>query len=124
IANNGRLAAEIAQGGHFDLIFMDIQMPEMDGFQATAAIRELQRQSGKRVPIVAMTAHVMAGDREKALAAGMDDYISKPLMRDELRQVVDRNSQISAREELKIAPSCAQGPAPEETGEKHLLLDL
>ena len=111
VANNGREAVTTTEASGFDLIFMDIQMPEMDGFQATAAIRQRQRESGKRVPIIAMTAHVMAGDREKALAAGMDDYISKPLMRDELKKIVERNSAISEEATGREVPA---SPEPTE----------
>jgi two-component system, sensor histidine kinase and response regulator len=92
IAKNGREAVETSGKQHFDLIFMDIQMPELDGYQATRLIREEQQQSGIRVPIVAMTAHAMSGDREKCLAAGMDDYISKPIDREQLFAIVERNS--------------------------------
>ena len=90
IAGNGREAVEMARTGMFDLILMDIQMPEMDGYQATAAIRQHQQQSGKHVPIVAMTAHAMAGDREKILQSGMDDYISKPITRQSLALLLDK----------------------------------
>ena len=92
IAGNGREAVETFAEGVFDLVFMDIQMPEMDGYQATAVIREEQQRSSIRVPIVAMTAHAMSGDREKCLAAGMDDYISKPISRDRLFAVIEQNS--------------------------------
>ena len=68
---------------------MDVQMPEMSGLEATAAIRERERSLGGHIPIVAMTAHAMAGDREQCLAAGMDAYVSKPLRLDELLAVVD-----------------------------------
>jgi CheY-like chemotaxis protein len=79
-AVNGREAVDVACAGTFDLIFMDVQMPEMDGFEATRRIRALeQADGGHPTPIVAMTAHAMTGDRERCLAAGMDDYISKPL---------------------------------------------
>jgi signal transduction histidine kinase/DNA-binding response OmpR family regulator len=91
IANNGREAVELFAQHRFDIVFMDIQMPEMDGFRATELIREEQKRSGVRVPILAMTAHAMAGDREKCLAAGMDDYLSKPISREELFHMLERN---------------------------------
>jgi signal transduction histidine kinase/CheY-like chemotaxis protein len=97
VANNGREAVELWARERFDLVFIDIQMPEMDGFRATELIRQKQRESGISAPIIAMTAHAMTGDREKCLAAGMDDYIAKPISRDELAAVVERNSTSPAR---------------------------
>jgi len=82
IVSNGREAVEAWQRQAFDVVFMDIQMPEMDGFEALAAIRAAEASSGRQpVPIVALTAHAMAGDAERCFAAGMDGYLSKPLRR-------------------------------------------
>jgi signal transduction histidine kinase/CheY-like chemotaxis protein len=92
LAVNGREAVEKFTGEVFDLIFMDIQMPVMNGYEATAMIQERQKDSEGRVPIIAMTAHAMSGDREKCLAAGMDDYISKPISLEGLFAIVERNS--------------------------------
>jgi CheY-like chemotaxis protein len=89
IVHNGRLAVERAAQEPFDIILMDVQMPEMSGLEATAAIREREQSLGGHIPIVAMTAHAMTGDREHCLAAGMDAYVSKPLRLDELLAVVD-----------------------------------
>jgi CheY-like chemotaxis protein/HPt (histidine-containing phosphotransfer) domain-containing protein len=87
--NNGREAVKAFRDGPFDLILMDVQMPEMDGFEATRQIRELEETTGGHLRIVAMTAHAMAGDRERCLAAGMDDYVSKPLRKEDLLRALD-----------------------------------
>ena len=79
IAGDGRQAVDAYARDTFDLIVMDVQMPVMDGFEATAAIRALEKTTGVHVPIVAVTAHAMDGDRERCLQAGMDDYMSKPI---------------------------------------------
>ena len=91
-AANGREAVEAASTERFDLIFMDVQMPEMDGLEATRRIREIEEPLGRHTPIAAMTAHAMASDREHCLAAGMDDYISKPLQKAELLKLLERVS--------------------------------
>ncbi len=90
VVENGRRALEKLQTEEFDLILMDVQMPEMNGFEATREIREAEKKSGKHLPIVAMTAHAMKGDREKCLEAGMDDYVSKPLYPEELYKAIER----------------------------------
>ena len=84
IANNGREAVELSGAEPFDVLLMDVQMPEMDGFEAAAAIRERERTTGRHIPIVALTAHAMKGDRERCLEAGMDEYLSKPVRSGEL----------------------------------------
>jgi two-component system sensor histidine kinase/response regulator len=76
---SGREALEALERKQFDVVLMDVQMPEMDGFEATTVIRQKERQSGSHIPIIAMTAHAMEGDREHCLAAGMDGYVSKPI---------------------------------------------
>jgi len=90
IANNGREAVQAVKRNNYELVLMDCQMPEMDGFEATRAIRRVQQRSGKHVVIVAMTANAMEGNRDTCIAMGMDDYISKPVRFDELRQLLTR----------------------------------
>ena len=90
VATDGQEAVQAARTTTYDVIFMDCQMPTMDGFAATRAIRELEEEMGGRVPIVALTANAMKGDREKCLAAGMDDYLSKPVKRSDLEKMVQR----------------------------------
>jgi|GEM_PF-1963245 len=89
IAINGREAVEAVHQGNYDLVLMDCQMPEMDGFEATSVIRENEKITDKHLPIIAMTANAMQGDKEKCLAAGMDDYISKPIDSKQLKQTVE-----------------------------------
>lgn len=89
VANNGREAVELATRENFDAILMDIQMPEMSGFEATQLIREQESGSGCHTPIIALTAHAMEGDREICLASGMDDYLSKPIKSQRLLEALD-----------------------------------
>ncbi|MCA9804165.1 MAG: PAS domain S-box protein, partial [Cyanobacteria bacterium HKST-UBA02] len=90
LVGNGREAVEAAASGEYDLVLMDCQMPEMDGFEATLKIRKLESMKDIHVPIVAMTAFAMAGDREHCIASGMDDYLKKPVSLSDLEKVIDR----------------------------------
>jgi two-component system sensor histidine kinase/response regulator len=90
VADNGQQAVELVKQGDFDLVLMDVQMPKMDGFEATAAIRNWEPEGGKRLPIIAVTAHAMEGDRSRCLDAGMDDYVSKPIDPEELEAAIAR----------------------------------
>jgi CheY-like chemotaxis protein len=88
VAGNGKEALRALEGQSFDLVLMDVQMPEMDGLEATVRIREWEKTGGKHVPIVAMTAQVMKGDREQCLQAGMDGYLGKPIQPAQLWQAI------------------------------------
>jgi len=88
IVDNGAAAVAAAATGEFDVVLMDVQMPEMSGLAATAAIRAHELTTGAHVQIIAMTAHAMQGDRNRCLVAGMDDFLAKPIERDELRRVI------------------------------------
>jgi two-component system, sensor histidine kinase and response regulator len=84
LAGNGREAVDATEKNAFDLVLMDLQMPEMDGFEATAALREREKQTGIHLPVIALTAHALKGDRERCIEAGMDGYLSKPIRPQEL----------------------------------------
>jgi CheY-like chemotaxis protein len=90
IAGDGRQALAALDRESFDLVLMDVQMPEMDGFEATAAIRAREKDTGAHIPVVAMTARAMSGDREKCITTGMDDYVSKPINLAELSAAIGR----------------------------------
>jgi len=117
-ATNGKKALERYSSNEFNLIFMDCQMPEMDGFEATAAIRKQEGRSGRHVPIVALTASAIEGDRERCLASGMDDYITKPFTAEQMRSALGtwlgrttRGAGNSKRDHLTlVAPAPAEPP--------------
>jgi two-component system, sensor histidine kinase and response regulator len=90
VADNGRIAVERLKAEPFDIVLMDVQMPVMDGLEATIAIRAREKQSGGHVPIVAMTAHALKGDREQCLEAGMDGYVAKPIRGEELLAALEK----------------------------------
>ncbi len=90
VANTGREALEAWTQQSFDAILMDMMMPEMDGLEAAMAIREREKTTGTHIPIIAITANAMMGDRDKCLAAGMDEYISKPVDVTKLYEVLHR----------------------------------
>jgi two-component system sensor histidine kinase/response regulator len=91
IAHDGKEAARKAIEETFDIILMDIQMPRMDGYRATKIIRRIHSKSGRFVPIIALTAHAMAGDRERCISEGLDDYIAKPIKPEDLFKAIERN---------------------------------
>jgi signal transduction histidine kinase/DNA-binding response OmpR family regulator len=90
VAENGLQAIWLAANDSFDLVLMDVQMPEMDGFEATALIRQNERASGAHIPIIALTGHAMQGDQERCLAAGMDGYLTKPINSSELFKIIEQ----------------------------------
>jgi len=90
IAENGQVAIEKCKESHYDLILMDVHMPEKDGYSATREIRQLQEKQSKRSFIVALTAKAMEGDKEECLASGMDDYLCKPMDFEQLEAILNR----------------------------------
>jgi PAS domain S-box-containing protein len=103
IVENGRLAIDALSERDFDLVLMDVQMPEMDGLTATSRIREQEKQSGRHVPIIAMTAHAMRGDRERCIEAGMDDYVPKPISSTTLLEAIHRVVPLTERVPVSVA---------------------
>ena len=90
VAGSGKMVLDLLRQQTFDIILMDVQMPDMDGIETTLAIRKNEKGTGKHIPIIALTAHAMSGDREHCLAAGMDGYATKPVRVDKLNQEIDR----------------------------------
>ena len=88
LAGDGRSALGTLEREHFDLALLDVQMPELDGLEVAAAVRAREETAGGRLPLIALTAHAMQGDRERCLAAGMDGYLSKPLRADQLFRTI------------------------------------
>jgi len=112
VAGDGKQAVSAWENNSFDLILMDVQMPEMDGFEATKAIREKENETETYIPIIAMTANAMKGDRERCLEAGMDGYIPKPIERDKLYEAID---EFSSKEEAVTTERNAQPDPVEDT---------
>jgi signal transduction histidine kinase len=110
VVSNGREAVAALTRENFDLVLMDVQMPEMDGFEATHAIREDEQKTGRHIPIIAMTAHAMQGDRERCLEAGMDDYVSKPVQKGELFRAIQA---------VMAAPECTEETVKSEEKADH-----
>jgi signal transduction histidine kinase/CheY-like chemotaxis protein len=108
MVDNGQAAVDTCLAGEFGVALIDIQMPQLDGFAATRLIREAESRRGRRTPIVALTAHAMKGDRERCLAAGMDGYVSKPIVADELFRVIDSIAAPAASTTPADAPAAGE----------------
>ena len=108
VASNGKEALEALDRDRIDLVLMDVQMPDMDGFEATRLIRYREKGNGGHIPIIAMTAHAMKGDRERCLAAGMDDYISKPIREADLFSAIENSANGSRDTAKERLPSSKQ----------------
>jgi CheY-like chemotaxis protein/HPt (histidine-containing phosphotransfer) domain-containing protein len=91
VVGDGRQALDALEGGGFDLVLMDVQMPVLDGLEATRLLRARERRSGEHVPVIAITAHAMRGDRERCLEMGCDDYVAKPMRFRELAAAIERS---------------------------------
>jgi len=124
LAGNGKLALEALDKQHYNMVFMDMMMPEMDGLEATREIRERQKNPAahpnyqKQILIVAMTAHAMAADREKCLSAGMDDYLAKPIRPNDVRGIIEKwGPQIAPEisQPISTPPTKTEAAAPTKT---------
>ena len=122
IVDNGRRAIEAMANQDFDLVMMDVQMPEMDGLTATVRIRKQEKKTNRRVPILAMTAHAMRGDRERCMEAGMDDYVSKPISSTTLLEAIYRVVPISDKDRGSSAAGDPSALA-DDAGEMAALLE-
>jgi CheY-like chemotaxis protein len=105
VAEDGQSVIQRWRNGSFDVILMDVQMPVLDGLAATQQIREFERTTGTHIPIIAMTAHALKGDREKCLASGMDDYISKPIRKSELLRALNGQTAPMGKQPNKVDAS-------------------
>ena len=124
VVNNGRAAVEQVAAQSFDVVLMDVQMPEMDGLEATAAIRQAETPTGGHIPIVAMTAHAMKGDRDRFLAAGMDGYVAKPVRPHELYAAVEGLHRALRREFAPVDVSMWDAALERVGGDEAMLRDL
>jgi two-component system sensor histidine kinase/response regulator len=129
VAHNGREAMTTLEKQTFDLVLMDVQLPEMDGLEATAAIREKEKGTGAHLRIIAMTAHAMKGDRERCLAAGMDGYVSKPIETKELFEAIEGAAAAPAAPkapsgETMTAPVKMEEALSRVEGDRQLLADM
>ena len=114
LVQNGQQVLEAVGQAEFDVVLMDVQMPVMDGFQATQAIRKLADPKKARLPIIAMTAHALKGDANRCLDAGMDGYISKPVKGEELIELVERMAEGTAERHADLTPQTAEAAIPSE----------
>ena len=124
IAGNGREALSAIERERFDVVLMDVQMPEMGGFEATGAIRAAERAAGTHLPIIAMTAHAMKGDRERCIDSGMDDYITKPLDSSLLYTVVERMAGGVAARSPRPGQHVSEGVMARVGGDRELLAEV
>jgi CheY-like chemotaxis protein len=121
VAVNGKEVLAALGRGPYDLILMDVQMPEMDGFEATGEIRQMEKKTGRHMPIIAITAHAMKGDREQCLERGMDDYVSKPIQAKDLSEAINRQLGKVAVPQPEVLPN--NGLDGKAVFDKNILLD-